>query len=60
MKKWLEDMPRPRITTPAEAWRCIHAIIDLLRRQESPLAAEDLEDSVMVLRQQAASLRVTK
>jgi hypothetical protein len=41
--------PRPRIKTRQQALRCLDAIKDYLRRHESPLAAEDLEDSVAIL-----------
>lgn len=42
-------LKRPRIVTITEAYRCIEAILAYLRRHESPLAAEDLEDAIQVL-----------
>ncbi len=49
--------PRPRITTPAQAERCLQALAAYFRRHESPLAAEDLLDAVEILRRQGTKGR---
>ena len=43
------QLARPRIKTRQDALRCLDSIKEYLRRQESPLAAEDLEDSMALL-----------
>ena len=44
------ELRRPRIKTRREAMRCLRAIADYMRRRdESPMAAEDIEDAIEVL-----------